>query len=176
MNKIALVFLATLASWSSAKPSALKFEDIMQQSISKGEDEPLRAPLARLVGLTERDFQGRTVDVDPTETTDGMRHDFMVVLDTNSKALAVDCSTQYDSSGDRDSYHFLLSLNGVLEHALLIKGKLLPDGKPVRGSGVAQERDIKSSEIRRRVKHEMDFWLKGMYRKKVDLGRPKQAP
>ena len=102
-----------------------------------------------------------------------MRHDFIVILGTDSKALAVDCSTQYDSSGDRNSYHYLLSLNGELEHALLITGKLHEDGKPVRGSGVPQEKETKSAEIRRRVKHELDFWLKGMYRKKSNPSRPK---
>jgi hypothetical protein len=51
---------------------------------------------------------------------------------------------------------------------------LQENGKPIRGSAVTEEKDIASDEIQKRFKHETDFWLKNMYRKKKPA--PTAAP
>jgi len=66
---------------------------------------------------------------------------------------------------EEESYYVRFSSSGVLEHAAV--GHLpYKDGKIIRGAASAKVIDINSLEVKKRVPHELDFWLKGKYRKK----------
>ncbi len=69
---------------------------------------------------------------------------------------------------ERESYYFRLTQKGVLDRAFVLHGKRDASGKVIPGSGVPEPKDIGSKEIKDRLQHELDFWLKGMYRKPTD--------
>ena len=66
---------------------------------------------------------------------------------------------------ENKTYYFRLSPDGVLEKAWLKTAKRTANGESVRSSGRVEEKDITSKEIKDRLQHELNFWLKGMYRK-----------
>lgn len=60
------------------------------------------------------------------------------------------------------------AVDGTLEKAARLDGRLDRDGKPIRGSGSVTHLDVGSAEVRDQFRDRvLDFWLKGKYRKKA---------
>ncbi|MBI5243791.1 MAG: hypothetical protein HY922_08955 [Elusimicrobia bacterium] len=104
------------------------------------------------------------------EVTDAISHTIELVLDPSAAKPKPLCVVLMAAKEDlanlkRETYYFRLTPKGALEKALLIRGRLDEKGEVIAGSGKAEEKDIRSAEIKGKLKHELDFWLKGMYRK-----------
>ena len=62
------------------------------------------------------------------------------------------------------AYYYKVGLDGKLQAAIKTTGKR-EEGKPVRGSGVKEDLDVNSPEVRSRFQKELDYWLSGKFRK-----------
>jgi hypothetical protein len=112
----------------------------------------------------------RSLDIPNELTTDNLYHGTSIAVDESAnppKALKLIFSTTHSWDDNSEDYHFKTNLNGKLEKVVSIFGKINPAGESVKGSGQVSEKDITSPEIKERFRHELDFWLKGAYRKKA---------
>ena len=63
-------------------------------------------------------------------------------------------------------FYFKSDLTGNLTKAFVGTGKIDSEGKDIRGTGRLDDLDLYSDDVKTRFQHELDFWLKGAYRKK----------
>ena len=68
--------------------------------------------------------------------------------------------------------YFQTDLDGKLIKAIFGRIKVNENGERILGSGTTQEQDIDSPRIKELFQKEVDFWLKGMYRKKPAANLP----
>ena len=105
-------------------------------------------------------------DVDSNETTDGAVHGFILVLSTATDITSTIFRTsRMVASKESESYYFKTDKAGDLQKVVRTY-VAYKDGKVVRGSGRSEAVDPSSPDGRHRFQHELDFWLKGKYRKK----------
>ena len=65
-----------------------------------------------------------------------------------------------ESSNDIEKYNFIVSLDGSLEKASIAHAK-----SGAEGSSVHSKLDITSPDVKKRLQHELNFWLYGKYHK-----------
>ena len=66
---------------------------------------------------------------------------------------------------DRETLYYRVNLNGKLEKAVHVRGKLDDNGKIIRGSGTKVDEDINSPEVKKAFDAEMTYWLKDWLKK-----------
>lgn len=76
---------------------------------------------------------------------------------------------------DGESHYFRVAPDGSLETSFISRMKFDESGKPVRGSGVKTDLDVNAPETKALLQHELDFWLKGKYRKKPTAAKTAPA-
>ena len=146
----------------------MTFEEFIQDHLNRGFDRVFGAGLGRLLGLPAG-APAKVGEYDSEECADNMDHHAELILDPAAASAKPIFMVFYAGREDRiqnnkESYLFRLTPQGVLDKAFVSLGKLHEDGTAVRGSGKAESKDINSIEIKERLKHELNFWLKGMYR------------
>jgi len=101
------------------------------------------------------------------DASDGFDHGCELFLGRDQKtieAVVFRVSTMTDAEHSQ-SYYFRLDPQGNLKRTVVTRA-LYHDDKPVRGAGRAEIMEKGAPGIEERLQHELDFWLKGMYRKK----------
>lgn len=151
-----------------------RFKSFIESVMTDSEDAVLNPGRARYLGLQAGSLLKRK-DIASEESVDGLSRSCEVVLDKSTKKVvaAVFLAAQPVSDGVREAYCFRLDPTGALKTVALTHG-LMKDGQAVKGSGKAEEVDVNAPGIRAKLQHELDFWLKGKYRKKA--GKPSAAP
>ena len=104
------------------------------------------------------------------DTSDAQYHGCGLAFDTSApppKRLWFVLSTKTPGlfKNERDDTYFQVDLDGELRKAIFGRIKLDENDNPIPGSGVTEVQDIKSPRIKELFQKEIDFWLKGMYRK-----------
>ncbi len=106
----------------------------------------------------------RELVVAADDTEDGMKHMVDLVLKDDKPMCLVFAAKKTEA--DHFDLHLLRTdLSGHLERAILGIGKYDEQGKPIKGAGIIKPLDIKAKGTKSALRHELDFWLKGMYRK-----------
>ncbi|MBI4424722.1 MAG: hypothetical protein HY554_13395 [Elusimicrobia bacterium] len=161
-----------------SRQTRLTWSDLVKRCAEAGDDAYLPQQIGSHLGL-DGDPPTKSINVETTETGDDMAHDVNLVLKVSSSGirqpLAFNLVTGHDWPGHVEHYHFRVTLDGVLERAVTISGLKDQQGNTISGSGSVAEKDIDSPEIKERFQHEVDFWLKGAYRKKKGKARPRKA-
>lgn len=138
--------------------------------MKQGEDYKYDKERAKLFGLTPGS-PTKTIEVDSEEISDGYFRTVELVMDRSVFKLKPHSlfllQTREDSSALTDeSRNFRLSPDGKLKQIMIVRGRLHPNGKVVRGSGKAEFiKDLGQPWVKEELQRELDFWLKGMYRK-----------
>lgn len=116
-------------------------------------------------------------EVPKDDVTDGMDHNATLLVETSTSAteqgprrLLFNTIKSAPDKKSGEAHTFVVSLEGELIKALATYGKYNEKGEAVKGSGIDVPQDIKSKEIRSRLKHELEFWIDGKYRKKPVKG------
>ncbi len=157
-----------VAADAAAKP--LTLESFVDNVVADGGEGSIPQPIAELIGVTA---EIRTLDyrISKDQTTDAMTHGFMVMVERDpssgeAKPVGLVLLSDQVASGSNEGHWFRASLAGKLEKVVAIQGKRDEQGHSIKGSGTSAEKDIKSSEIKKRFQHELDLWLKKSYLKK----------
>lgn len=179
MKKIFTIALLVVLGSAGARAAAARkpgrsarlraFADAL---LKTGKNDELDETYARLYrtapcNTKKRSYAGK-------KTADGLDHEADATLEKSGRTgkprahellLAV-----YEKSGrDGIGYCFRLSLDGKLERAFMMRGKMLDPRTPVMDAQLLDPRftdlDVRAPEVKARLEHELDFWLKGPYRK-----------
>jgi len=170
-----LVFGQTSADSASAQlsPTSESQPVTLQKFISGMLTEARPYILDKQIGVFlgfPEDAPGRTRSLSSQATTDGMGHQCVLMTDgLTGHPLALVLVNQIRSGLDSESHYFRLAVDGSLELAFVSWGKYDEAGKPVMGTGQAKMVETNSPEARGILRHELDFWLKGMYRKQTPI-------
>lgn len=156
------------AQKSRSKPLALNA--FVETALAEGQRNHMAGPIARLVDVAP-DTPIHLLRVEPEQTTDKMAHVFRVLVDFNRETKQVTpigllLDTHQVWSGRDEDYWMRASLGGALEKVAAIRGKRDEQNRVIKGSGEISEPDIAAPEVKKRFKHELDFWLKKAYLKK----------
>ena len=113
----------------------------------------------------------RCQDVDWEDATDDKARTSCLIFDpaaTPHKSVWLVFSVSADGhlQNERDDSLFRISLGGRVEKAIFGRMKMDTEGNEIAGSGVLEVQNIDSPRIKELFQKEVDFWLKGMYRKK----------
>lgn len=104
-------------------------------------------------------------DVDEDETTDGAAHGFQLIIGTTTQINAVIFRvSRMLNAVTSESYFLTVDTKGTLQHVARAYVKYDGD-KVIRGSGSSQVLEPTAPPVPEKLQHELDFWLKGMYRK-----------
>lgn len=129
-------------------------------------DLPDPAPTKNIDAISKWGTEaGRTEE----EVTDNWFHSCSLLVEKTSTGELLPnkllFQTRLESGRDSETSHFRTSLYGVLEKALVNHGKLDEERKPVPGSAANSSAilDVESSEVKSRLRHELDLWLYGKY-------------
>lgn len=105
-----------------------------------------------------------SADFGSSTTRDNLSHIGSLLVDksdvTNAKPIKLVFTSIQESGSNVEEYKFIVSLNGTLEKAAISHAKAKVDG-----SAVFSVLDIDSPDVKKRLQHELDFWLYGKYHK-----------
>ena len=176
-----IAFTALLAPRTvSAKgqPKVWTFPDFVEHAIKTGWSGALQHSAAEAMGFGHQAPPAKLLEFDAPAAADGLDHLFWVVLkDTTTAAPLTVCMMAREFSGDyADTYYMKVSTAGTLERSVFMRGKRDRKGHLIWGSGMPEETELDSRDIRWRFSHELDFWLKGRYRKPRPPARKSNNP
>ncbi len=166
----AVIFLLNFAVEAKATAKTVTLDSFIQKVLASGRYGELPERIANSIKIPENaPYRGLRLTAD--QTSDEMNHNFKVLLEKTSgsnrvKPVGLELDTIYKWPGNHEGYLLHVSLDGKLENASYIHGKTDAQGNSVKGSGRFVDKDINSSEIKDRFKHELDLWLKKTYLKK----------
>ena len=155
---------AETKSATKASAKTITLDTLIQNVIAGGRYGELPDRIANSIKIPENTpYRGVRVSAD--QTTDGMNHNFKVLLEKTPdsgevKPVGLELDNTRKWPGNSEIYWLHASLDGKLENASYIHGKTDEQGSAVKGSGDFVEKDVNSSEIKDRFKHELDLWLK----------------
>ena len=163
---VALVVGFVNAAESSKSKNILTWDSIAQKLEKEVTEESKAAAMfEHPEGATVK-----RIGVDPEETVDGKNHVCSLYRDSSAppKPLWFVLGAQNPGlfKNERDDTYFQVGLDGKLSKAIFGRLKLDETGKSIPGSGVTEPQDIESPRVRDLFQHEVDFWLRDMYRKK----------
>lgn len=143
---------------------------------SKGNDEYVRPYLAPFLSVPAKAPMKEFVAANPRKSPNGKTEKAcsLVMKSEDGAEPTPMCAVITDGtfgSASIDGFYFKVGLDGSLLAAFKTNSKV-SDGKPVRGSGVKEDLDINSPEVKDRFQKELDFWLSGKFRK---YWKPKSA-
>jgi hypothetical protein len=178
---LAGVLLASLASAQDRpKPSQQEqgLRKFKERLLKHGEDYTYKGAVEplELKGGTK----AKSLEVLSVDTSDGLNHATeLVFADPPAKPEPL-CLVM---SADREDtlqkqvvfQNFRLNLDGVMEKAFISRIKLDENGNAIRGSAITELQDVNSPEVQKLLQHELNFWLKGMYRKKKAPAKKESA-
>ena len=153
---------------SSVKTKGLSWHELADKAYADGylEENPARMFTAP-AGAVMKDLSA-----DPEETADGQDHICALTLESKvASAKRLDFILSAAGPGlfksESDERYFQTDLDGKLVKAIFARVKLDEKGERILASGITEEQDIDSPRIKELFQKEVDFWLKGMYRKKT---------
>ncbi len=147
--------------------ASVNLSEMTQTVMARGDHDTLEQGLARVLGL-DGSRPERVLELEAEgDTTDGFDHGFEVVLDSSEMHVDVLLLRvgKMTSPKHSESYYFNLKPDGAIERATVVSAEYA-DGKVIRGSGHSEQVPKGTRLVKEKLKHELDFWLKGMYRKK----------
>jgi len=169
--KVSFVVFCFIAAhnFAHATEIAKPLQPLVSQLLVSGVDSTvLQGPLAKALGFSS-DVPAKVIEILLPQTTDGNNHASDLVV-SKSTGVIEPIALVFMSSARRKTkstaYFFRVNLNGDIEKSFVLYGNDDKSGKPIKGSGHLDVLDIKSRDVRKRFQHELDFWLKGFYRKK----------
>lgn len=167
---VCLATAVSLAFAADAPPKTQALADFVDQVVSDGIEYRFPSPIAALIGVPS-EIPSLNYDVKQEQTTDGMSHGFNVLARPDpasgeAKPVGLVFDLEQKVRGGHELYYFRASLTGKLEKVAVINGKDDAQGHAIKGAGSSSERDIRSSEIKKKFQHELDLWLKRAYLKK----------
>lgn len=160
----------TVSAGTASHAETTPLENRIQEVIAKGRDGELPSPIAASVNIPgNAPYRGARVAAE--QATDSMSHNFKVLVERASdsdavKPVGLELDTAKRWPGNSEGNIFHASLDGKLEDASCIRGKIDEQGKGVKGSGEFVAKDIHLPDVKKRFQHELDFWLKKAYLKK----------
>jgi len=107
---------------------------------------------------------GKALEVDAALTTDGATHDF-IVFEKDNRPIGVLFDVIREGSRRVEHLNLVCAANGKLNRCYNQIGENDASGKPIRGSAATTPLSSKDHKMSAALHHELDFWLKGMYRK-----------
>lgn len=142
--------------------------------MSQADDATLTPGRAKFIGLAPGSLLKR-MEVGWDGGPDAIGRSCEVVLDKETKKVVglVFLAGRTPDGVHRDSYCYRIDPKGALKTVAITHG-IMKDGKPVKGSGTVEILDENAPGIRGKLQSELDFWLKGKYRKSA--GIPSAAP
>lgn len=166
-RSIALAILVVNALPATAAPNRRELNRFFAHVISSGKTANLdkgRASFLDLPSGTREKYEDLYADEDSSDGFDHGCELFMLRGDDRVDQFVLRVSTMADPT-QSDSYYFKLSPDGNLER--IVRSKVsYKDDKPIRGSGKSQVMPLDTPGMTDKLQHELDFWLKGKYRKK----------
>jgi hypothetical protein len=146
----------------------ISLSEFSKKLITTETEDYTLGPVAIAVGLPrETRFKGN--EVLQNEATDKLDHSINIAISGSSQTITILQTTRL-FSGSSEHYVFRVSPDETLEKAFVSRGKRDIDNRPIRGSAVVTPLNINSPTVKKRLQHELDFWLRQAYRKQ----RPRQ--
>lgn len=163
---LAIFFALTV---SPAPRARVSFEEFARLVVQVGGLNRVPGLIAQRLDVTP-DHPIHWVEVTESQATDGLFHEFKslvkVAKDQPPEPVGVLLLTYFSKDGRDESRWYRVSLDGTLEKAFVIRGKVDAQRKGVKGSGTAEFLDVASPDTRKRFQHELDLWLKRAHLKK----------
>ena len=161
-------------AWADGSSLSKRLHSFIHEFVDAAQDATVTPGRARFLELPAGSPEKRK-EFEVGDSSDGIGHSCEVVLDkdTGKVMAAVFTAGTMKDRDHHDAFCFRVTPSGVLEHVALVH-VLFKDGKTVRGAGTAETVDPEAPGIREKFQHELDFWLKGKYRKKA--GKTSAAP
>lgn len=159
------------------KPKATPLEKQTKKVLEEGFEGGQRC--AARLGM--EGSQAYSFDGLAEESVDGKLRYFQVVLATGTQQdqpVAL-CLTSLEKGrrtpDDIELTTFRATLKGVLQAAAYAEGSVTTDGKSIDGGGADRivELDPKAADTKAKFQYELDYWVKGKYRKKK---QPEKKP
>lgn len=164
--------LVSAHAGAAAEPPAPPLEALARRMMSDGLPNRVPSPAAEALGL-EPDAPVHHAEIGEKQATDGFYHSLSVLVELSTatprrpiRPIGVVFMTHRVSGRQGDDHLYRARLDGTLERAILIDGEVDEAGRNVKGSGKITQEDIESPEVKRRFRHELDFWLKRRYLRK----------
>ena len=169
--RLSFLSVALALTFVNAAPSVktrdLTWEDLARKMEAEGsQEEDMGTLFSSPAGST-----GKGLTIEPKDTTDGRDHACVLTLvPTESSAKRLDFVLSAAGPGlfknESDEIYFQTSLDGKLVKAIFGRIKLDESGERILGSGTTEVQDLDAPRIKALFQKEVDFWLKGLYRKK----------
>lgn len=157
------VSLAYGAGSPAPKPT---LSSLAQKAVGKGQPATLGVGAVRYLRLNEMELHVLS-EVPADQTTDGLNHDFYACVGEGAIRCVILATHKKEPPHVRATY-FKAELTGRLERVAALAGNLDEEGQPVKGTGQLSNLEPDDSDVLKRFRHELDFWLKDAYRKKAD--------
>ena len=160
------------ASTAAAKPGAVPgMKKFVAHVLEEGMSESLPSALVAAYELPEG-LDGRILQVTPQETTDGLLHAFnaLVLEEEPSKVqrLILLARKQAGDGRNTEFHAFICAPDGTLIRVVRSAWKNDPEGQAMGASASHRPLSAASPAVKALFRHELDFWLKGRFRKKQE--------
>lgn len=165
----ALVIIMGLAALVNAA-TRWALPDLIKQAQASGESVAPESEDVR-AGYIPAGSRGRALEIDEKESADGATHDF-IVYEKDGPPQTVLFSVISEKTRQREFLNFICDAKGRMNSCYRVTGDKDESGRPVRGSLKSFPLNRKGKETSALLQHELDFWLKGMYRKTASKPRP----
>lgn len=181
MAKITILLALLLVSSGIATPST--DQDSVKKLALKISKDPeiysIPSRVAELMGLSDG-TRSRALGVELADSSDNMSHgvELLYEVSSSSKMVPFDLMLYTTTRGTQTftQQYFRVGLDGRLKKAFKVLGKFDDTGQEVRGSGEVTHFSVDESAARMSFQHELDFWLKGAFRKnKRAAAKPSKA-
>lgn len=142
--------------------SKTEFDALVRVLMASGADDRIGGNLAPVIGLPHA-MAIKVQDLLISENAKGreIRSCFVVYDEADTpRPVALYMARLKRSGQDKRSQYFRMTLEGVLEKAILSQGKTDETGKAVRGSGVKFDQDVNAPDVQKSFNAEKTFWLK----------------
>ena len=147
----------------TASLNAATLSSLAQRAVAKGQPATLGVGAVRFLRLNETELRVLP-EIPADKTTDGFNHDFYAVIGGGAIRAVILAAHKKEPPRLRATY-FKAELSGRLERVAALAGDLDDDGEPVKGTGQLSNLEVDDVDTIKRFRHELDFWLKGAYRK-----------
>ncbi len=150
------------------------FQHLVDKVLKTGREMPLKEPLAQIIGLPgDSSTKAQGVRLPNSGTGIETRACYIVYesaakspdLRKSDKPVCAYYERRSRSGNDQVTQYYRVSLDGRLEKAIKIQGKVDEKGHGINGSGVTKDEDINSDEIKNSFNSESAYWLKDWLKK-----------
>lgn len=143
--------------------SGRTLDDLIKEARASGEATTANSDEAKFGGIPEG-TPGKTLELEETVSSDGMAHDLTVYF-KDDKPICVLFTAITEKTRSEEFLNLSCDAKGKLSLCYRAVGTKDDKGQPIPRTVKFTSFGRKDRQMKEALRHELDFWLKGKYRK-----------